>query len=271
MFIAHGIKRLFHKRNIIHNPEYRRRIISSLTRQRISPFLLGLGIIISGCGTGGLVTQKPPSRSTTVILSSVVTKATSRANRVTPQRTVLHEVVWELSNGHTVHPMSTNVILANHIGDTAVVVVVTPETSVPWYNYIFLQKKDRSLWNIVAYMTSPEGSLTQGERGLSLPNGSFRTVEFQVSDQLIAWIFQNGGHLLILMRRPITPQTFSGYQVYAIHGLPVKISKEGNIMLFVYQDEGVQVSGYDNFGKSSTLQFLKSLPPVTSSLFPFRQ
>ncbi|PSR35551.1 MAG: hypothetical protein C7B46_00750 [Sulfobacillus benefaciens] len=270
MFIAHVIKRLFHKRNMIHNPKYRRRSISSLTRRRVWAFLPALGIIISGCGTGR-GTQPPTPRSTTVVLSSVVTKTTSRVNRVTPKSTVLHEVVWDLSNGHTVHPMSKNVILANHIGDTAVVVVVTPETSVPWYNYIFLQKKDRTLWTIVAYMTSPEGSLTQGERGLSLPNGSFRTVEFKVSDHLNTWVFQSGDHLLILLRQLLTPQTFPGYPVYTIHGIPVKINKEGNVMLFVYQDEGVQVSGYDNFGKSSTLRFLKSLPPVTSSLFPFRK
>ena len=270
MFIAHVIKKLFHKRNMIHNPEYRRRILSSLTRRRVWPFLFALGIIISGCGPG-LVTQAPHTRSTTVVLSSVVTKETSPVNRVTPKSTVLHEVVWDLSNGHTIHPRSTNVIMAHHIGDTAVVVVVTPGTSVPWYNYIFLQKQDNTLWNIVGYMTSPEGSLTQGERGLSLPNGSFRTVRFTVSDQLITWLFQSGDQLLILLRQPITPQTFPGYHVYTLRGIPVKINKEGNTMLFAYQDEGVQVSGYDNFGKSSTLRFLKSLPPVTSSLFPFRK
>lgn len=270
MYIARVIKRLFHKRNMTHNHEYRRGIISALTRRRLLPLMLGLGIIISGCGTG-LVTQQPPGRPTNVILSSVVTKETSRANRVTPQSTVLHEVVWHLSNGHTIHPMASDVLLANHIGDTAVVVAVTSETSVPWYNYIYLQKNERTLWNIMAYMTGPEGSLIQGERGLSLPDRSYRLVEFSVSDQLSSWIFQSGDHLLILLRQPITPHAFPGYHVSVIHGVPVKIDKEGNTMRFVYDDGDVQVSGYDNFGKTATLRFLRSLPQVTSSIFPFRK
>ncbi|MFC4619285.1 hypothetical protein ACFO4N_11225 [Camelliibacillus cellulosilyticus] len=203
-----------------------------------------------------------------VTVKTVITSEAPSEVRQTPESTVIHELVWELSSGEKVRITQDDILWTSTLGHDSLVVLMVPKVTDREYTLVALHY-DKGKW-ILDYMgTTTTANAHGGFKNLKLPMPDYSIEEYD-SDDKKTWLFTDGQTFIALRVYPETAaHTMDSSKTIQVHGHEAYLNTTNRKQTTLYYTENEKLVWLNgNVNESQIRELATSLPSPVSEFFP---
>lgn len=242
--------------------------VSTSTRLGVAAVLLAA--VVSGCSyPGSTPASTSVSHPRTVSVTELVFKRVGPQLSTSPSQVVLNGILWHLSDGRSVTPKRSDLVMSSTFGTNAVAVLRLPQASGNWLDVIFLSQVNGA-WQTNGAVDGPALRPPSRARGLKLPFSRFVASTLTVGADS-AWVFEemSGSAVVSILKEPTYPTTFPGFTSSSISGETIYQETSGVSSTLVLVEPSTYIVLTGNVSPAALRRLAASLPPASAGLFPF--
>ena len=211
-------------------------------------------------------------KSSDVTLKEIIGNDAGSEQKQTAEESVINQIQWRLSNGKIIPASKESMVWSIEFGKNSLAVLEIPETTHPWYNFIFQTYKDGK-WNFSGYIDLPiNKDLFSQKQGLELPMNEFAVANLATagSEKNNVWAFANESKYVVIGKYPkeeLLPLTGSE-EVMLSDNRASWFKQEGGKSVMFYLDTNSIIWVTGNLSKEEMKNLGNSIPSVNSPNFP---